>query len=159
MTDVSVHQSLLTRLMQKIKHQKHWYCPWRHDMPTSLTVTFTCWIACQWSLSSLLFFLKIPFLGRQSFFWMQEQQKISQSKSQMSWTSIHRMKLKSFMVRPGLNFDTVTSLHVSLHHFSFLSESISPHPGNTDVLRHSGQIFVWWGQRSAFAVEERGARY
>lgn len=54
---------------KKIKHQKHWYCPWRHDMPTSLTVTFTCWIACQWSLSSLLFFLKkILFLRLQSFF-------------------------------------------------------------------------------------------
>lgn len=47
------------------------------------------------------------------------------------------------------------SLHVSLHHFSFLSESMSPLTGNMNVLVHSKQIFVSRGQRSAFSVEER----
>lgn len=67
MTDL-LFQSLLMRVVKKFKHQKHWYCPWRHDMFTSLTGTFTHWKTFQWSLRSLLFFFLIPFLRLQSLF-------------------------------------------------------------------------------------------
>lgn len=136
---------------------------WRRDAVTSLFVAFTCHWSFQFSSVFATRLSRNPFRCKSLSPKGLKIKKMPHSITlrltvlKASWMKMRWIKLKSSWVRFGLILDPVTSQ--SLHHFSFLSESMSPRPGNKDVLVHSGRIFVWRDQRWAFPEKEKAIQH